>query len=87
MVDKQILRGTLQPNSVLQAHLAAGMNTPVLRVANKYDLPTVGDENKIYVAVDENAIYRWDDKALLYYCIGRDYNDIKFINGGNLDEQ
>lgn len=63
------------------------MNNPVLRVSNKYELPTVGDENKIYIAVEENSIYRWDDKDLLYYCIGRDYNEIEFINGGNLDEQ
>nr|DAW16599.1 MAG TPA: hypothetical protein [Caudoviricetes sp.] len=50
--------------------------------ANKADFPVVGDENKVYIARDENAVYRYNADDLYYYCIGRDYAEIEFINGG-----
>lgn len=45
--------------------------------------PTIGNENQIYIDTSENATYRWDDADLKYYCIGRDYKEIKVINGGS----
>lgn len=45
--------------------------------------PTIGNENQIYIDTSENATYRWDDVDLKYYCIGRDYKEIKVINGGS----
>lgn len=50
--------------------------------ASKSDFPAVGDVNKIYIARDENAVYRFNEDDLYYYCIGRDYKEIEFINGG-----
>ncbi len=50
--------------------------------ANKADFPVVGDENKVYIARDENAVYRYNADDLCYYCVGRDYVEIEFINGG-----
>lgn len=46
------------------------------------DFPPVGNELCLYIAKDENKLYRWDDTAIKYYCVGSDYNDIKIINGG-----
>ena len=51
------------------------------------NLPNVGSENTVYFVKDENATYRWDDAGLKYYCTGRDYNEIKVINGGNAEEE
>lgn len=42
--------------------------------------PSIGTSESLYIATEENAIYRWDDTKLMYYCIGRDYNDIKIID-------
>lgn len=56
-------------------------------VQSKANLPNIGSENTIYIVKDENAVYRWDDTNLLYYCVGRDYNEIKVINGGTAVEE
>lgn len=51
--------------------------------------PNVGEENVTYVAVDENAAYRWDSEAgesKHYICIGRDYKEIKIIDGGDASQ-
>ena len=50
--------------------------------ANKADFPVVGNENTVYIAQDENAMYRYNADDMYYYCIGRDYTEIEFINGG-----
>lgn len=50
------------------------------------NLPNVGSENTVYFVKNENATYRWDEAGLKYYCTGRDYQEIKVINGGNAEE-
>lgn len=46
------------------------------------EFPSVGNELCLYIAENENKLYRWDDTTIKYYCVGSDYNDIKIINGG-----
>ena len=48
---------------------------------NRYEFPSIGKENMIYVAKDENKTYRFDEESLTYYCIGSDYNEIEVIQG------
>lgn len=43
--------------------------------------PTVGNPNRIYIDISDNATFRWDDTSLKYYCIGRDYAKITTIDG------
>ena len=50
-----------------------------LRFANRYDFPSVGDSENLYIAIDENATYRFDDSTLTYKCCGRDYEEIDVI--------
>lgn len=45
--------------------------------------PVVGNENQIYIDTTENATYHWDEQSVKYYCIGRDYMNVKVINGGS----
>lgn len=47
------------------------------------NLPNVGSEGNVYFVKNENATYRWDDTTKTYYCVGRDYQEIKVINGGS----
>lgn len=49
----------------------------------KNALPLVGNEGTIYTVTDENAQYRWDSSLQTYVAIGRDYQEITIINGGN----
>lgn len=46
---------------------------------NRYEFPSIGKENMIYVARDENALYIFDTTQNIYHCIGRDYNEIGSI--------
>lgn len=46
---------------------------------NRYEFPSIGKENMIYVAKDENALYIFDTTQNIYHCIGRDYNEIGSI--------
>lgn len=48
---------------------------------NRYEFPSIGKPNIIYVAKDENKTYRFNEDSLTYYCIGSDYNEIEVIQG------
>ena len=63
-----------------------GGESGVTTVSSKTNLPNVGAVNHIYIVEDENAVYRWDESNIKYFCIGRDYDEIKIINGGNAAE-
>ena len=54
-----------------------------IQYESKLNFPNVGSPNLIYVDVSENASYRWDSNTLTYICVGRDYNEITIISGGN----
>lgn len=45
--------------------------------------PTVGVGDVIYLDKEDNAMYRFDEEKLMYYCVGRDWKKIEVLNGGN----
>ena len=48
-----------------------------------YEFPNRGREAAIYIATEENKVYRWNPDTASYFCIGSDYSDIKMIDGGD----
>ena len=48
---------------------------------NRFEFPSIGKSDLMYVATDENRTYRFDEESLTYYCIGSDYNEIEVIQG------
>lgn len=52
-----------------------------LEFKNHYEFPAIGEPNKLYIAKDESAIYRFNDTNNTYVCIGRDYTNIEIIQG------
>ena len=46
---------------------------------NRYEFPSIGKPNIIYIATDEKASYIFDTAQNIYHCIGRDYNEISTI--------
>ena len=58
-----------------------------VQVATLSALPSKGEVNGIYFVIDENATYRWDEDNLKYECVGRDYKEIKLINGGDANKE
>ena len=51
----------------------------------KFEFPNTGSSDLLYVATDENMIYRWDSTDLIYRVVGSDYNDIKLIDCGGAE--
>ena len=60
-----------------------GSNTGCVSVKSYGALPNIGSVGIVYIVEDENAVYRWDRDELKYYSIGRDYEEIQIIFGGN----
>ena len=59
----------------------------IVVVANYSDLPTVGDESKLYRVVEDKLLYQWNLQRNLYESLGSqgsfDPTIITLINGGN----
>lgn len=50
-----------------------------LRFSNHYEFPNVGDPLCLYIAVDENKIFYYDENTHTYNCVGSNYEDIDAI--------
>ncbi len=52
----------------------------VFTASTHLDFPNSGSTYVMYVAKEENKIYRWDDASLQYVCIGSDYTELDITN-------
>lgn len=79
--------------SVHAMHLKAGKTTInaagdgvtqhiIKRFSKKADFPSLGDRESLYVDMNENITYLWDEENLAYRPIASDWHEIKAINGG-----
>lgn len=48
----------------------------------RYEFPTLGVATKLYVATDENRVYRWDEPGMRYVIVGSDWHEITLIDCG-----
>ena len=48
---------------------------------NRFEFPSIGNDNMVYVAKDEHEIYIFDANNLNYVVVGSDYAEIKIIQG------
>lgn len=53
------------------------------RFKTHQNFPNVGNPNILYLDITENKLYRWDEAKLFYYVIGKHYDEIEIIHGGN----
>lgn len=65
------------------AEIELASTSEVVSVPDRQSLPNLGKVNAVYFVIDENATYRWDNTQLKYYCVGRNYEEIKIIYGGD----
>lgn len=61
--------------------------TSELEFKNRYEFPTIGKKNILYIATDEHTIYIWDDINRKFIVAKQDIKEnslnITLINGGN----
>lgn len=83
----QQINGSLNGGQSISGGLDVGVLTAksVFQYDTRFEFPTIGDSNALYIAMNENAAYRWNETDLHYYCVGRDYLELKIISGGNAD--
>lgn len=75
------MNGRITPRGKVRGDINAANRVYVkeLRFANHYEFPSIGDSECLYIAIDENATYRYDDEERAYFCVGRDYKEIEAI--------
>lgn len=56
---------------------------PIRPYASYTLFPSIGDQHSIYVDTSTNAIYRWDDANIKYYCLAFDPDKEYVMQGGN----
>ena len=79
-VSKQVL-GDINHKDDISGDVSKAENIYVKEVSfgNRYEFPSIGKDNIIYIAKDEHASYIFDSTQNTYHCIGRDYNEIDII--------
>lgn len=60
---------------------AQGVYVRELEFKNRFEFPSIGKSDMIYVATDEHAAYIFDGEQNVYICVGRDYREITVIQG------
>lgn len=48
---------------------------------SRFEFPSVGDGQTLYIATDENMIYRFDEIRLAYERLGSNWREIEMIEG------
>jgi hypothetical protein len=86
-MDSKKLIGDLQAIGNLDGSLAKSKNlfgdisipqtayVKELEFTTHYEFPAIGDSNTLYIATDENKIYRFDSENRIYICL-TEYGDI-----------
>jgi hypothetical protein len=76
---------TVSPSLSSKGNIRANLRNPdkvyvkELFFSNHYEFPAIGESDKLYIATDENAQYRYDELDHAYHCVGRDPEDIEAI--------
>ena len=52
-----------------------------LEFKNRFEFPSIGKADMLYIALDEHAAYIFDGEANVYHCVGRDYSEVEIIQG------
>ena len=52
-----------------------------LEFKNRFEFPSIGKVDMLYIALDEKAVYIFDDEQNVYHCVGRNYEEIEIIQG------
>ena len=73
--------GVVGGDSPVQGNVNKAENIYVKQVEfnNRFEFPSIGKPNIIYIATDEKASYIFDTAQNVYHCIGRDSNEIDSI--------
>lgn len=77
--------GDIKPQGGIKGdiHVPDRVYVRELYFSTHYEFPSIGEEDKLYIAKDENAMYRFDGDEMSYIPLGLQTDDIDLIDGGN----
>ena len=77
------MSGNLNAGAPMTGALSMAKSVYVKEVEfnNRFEFPSIGMDNMLYVAKDEHKIYIFDINTLNYVVVGSDYAEIKIIQG------
>ena len=77
------MSGSLNAGTPMSGALSMAKSVYVKKVEfdNRFEFPSIGKDNMLYVAKDEHKIYIFDTNNLNYVVVGSDYAEIKMIQG------
>ena len=77
------ITGNINGSGSVSGQIGKAQNVYVkeLEFANRFEFPSIGKADMLYIALDEHAAYIFDDEQNVYHCIGRDYREIEIIQG------
>ena len=73
------LTGSVVPRGSVGGNIRAAQKVYVRELVfdHRFEFPSVGEADKLYIAKDENAIYRFDEDEMGYVALSiQDYNNL-----------
>ena len=77
------ISGNVSGSGSVSGQIGKAQNVYVkeLEFKNRFEFPSIGRSDMLYIALDEHAAYIFDGEQNVYICIGRDYREIEIIQG------
>lgn len=77
------ISGSINVGTPMSGTLSMAQSVYVKEVEfnNRFEFPSIGTDNMLYVAKDEHKIYIFNPIDLNYVVVGADYSEIKMIQG------
>lgn len=67
---------------VIKLDYAENISGKPLVFATRFEFPNTGKEYFLYIATDEEQVYRYDNVTGTYKIVGSNWRDIDLIDGG-----
>lgn len=82
-ISAATMSGSLNTNTGMSGSLNMAKNIYVKEIEfnNRFEFPSVGKDNMLYVAKDEHKVYIFNSTTLNYEIVGSDYTEIEVIQG------
>lgn len=82
-ISAAVMSGSLNADMGMSGSLNMAKNIYVKEIEfnNRFEFPSVGKNNMLYIAKDEHKIYIFNSTTLNYEIVGSDYTEIEVIQG------
>ena len=75
------ISGNVSGSGTIGGQIGKAQGVRELVFKNRFEFPNIGKTDMLYIALDEKAVYIFDEELNVYHCVGRDYREIEIIQG------